>query len=87
MLRIKAACEISTEQPQQLMHRCRVAAADLPIVLSSAVRKHTDICCSSRDPLDMACMQTQESLLEVLWSLDEQALPGCATGLGPMVRS
>ena len=38
MLRNKAACEISTEQPQQQMHRERVAAADLPIVISSAMR-------------------------------------------------
>ena len=32
-------------------------------------------------------LQTQEALLEVLWSLDEQALPGCAAGLGPQVRT
>ena len=30
--------------------------------------------------------QAQEALLDVLWGLDEQALPGCAAGLGDLVR-
>ena len=29
--------------------------------------------------------QVQEALLDVVWGLDEQALPGCAVGLGDMV--
>ena len=32
-------------------------------------------------------LQTQKALLDVLWGLDEQALPGCAAGHDPMVRA
>ena len=31
-------------------------------------------------------VQAQEALLDVVWGLDELALPGCAAGLGDMVR-
>ena len=30
-------------------------------------------------------LQVQEALLDVVWGLDEQALPGCAAGLGDLV--
>ena len=30
-------------------------------------------------------LQTQEALLDVVWGLDEQALPGCAASLGDLV--
>ena len=30
-------------------------------------------------------MQAQEALLDVVWGLDELALPGCAAGLGDLV--
>ena len=30
-------------------------------------------------------VQVQEALLDVVWGLDEEALPGCAAGVGDMV--
>ena len=30
-------------------------------------------------------LQAQEALLDVVWGLDELALPGCAAGLGDLV--
>ena len=35
---------------------------------------------------NMAAMQVQQALLDVIWGLDEQALPGCAASLGDLVR-